>query len=79
VSPAYGRKQAAAVAVLSATGADADLVTVLLPAGGGLDADVTVTADCAGDEVEVRLERAGTGVDTVRWTTAGDVGWERAC
>jgi hypothetical protein len=75
------------VAVVAATGADVDLVTVLLPTGtpdgtshGTSDGtDATVTADCAGDTVTVRVERPGRGVDTVRWTAADKPDWERAC
>jgi hypothetical protein len=63
------------VAVVAATGADVDLVTVLLPAC----ADATVTAECAGDAVTVRIDRARLGVDTVRWTGTDDPDWERAC
>jgi hypothetical protein len=76
VSPSYGLKESAPVAVVAATGADVDLVTVLLPAG---TPDSTVTADCAGDAVTVRVDRPGLGVDTVRWTAADDPDWERTC
>jgi hypothetical protein len=68
------------VVVVAATGADADLVTVLLPDPAEAAArEATVTADCAGDAVTVRIDRPGVGVDTVRWSGAGDPDWERAC
>ena len=96
VSPSYGVKESAPVVVVAATGADVDLVTVLLPdrpdatgTTGATDATdatdrtratgATVTADCAGDEVTVRIDRPGVGVDTVRWTGTDDPGWERRC
>ena len=79
VSPSYGLKESAPVAVVAATGADVDLVTVLLPAGPPDGTDATVTADCAGDAVTVQVDRPGLGVDTVRWTAADDPDWERAC
>ena len=41
--------------------------------------DATVTADCAGDAVMVRIDRPGVGVDTVRWTGTDDREWERTC
>jgi hypothetical protein len=75
VSPSYGHKEPAPVAVLTARGADVDLVTVLLP-----DCDwASVDADCAGEQVTVRVERPGAGVDTVRWDDSGEVHWERSC
>jgi hypothetical protein len=79
ISPSYGRKQAAPVAVLSATGADADLITVLLPGppAGGVRAEAAVD----GDRVEVRVHRPGGPADTVRWSLAepAEPGWERSC
>jgi hypothetical protein len=75
VSPSYGHKDAAPVAVLSARGADVDLVTVLLPDC----AAASVSADCAGERVTVRVERRGVGVDTVRWDGTGEPHRERSC
>ncbi|HEY6748599.1 MAG TPA: alginate lyase family protein [Mycobacteriales bacterium] len=80
VSASYGRKAPAPVAVLAAGGADADLVTVIVPDRDGEHAGVRADVDLAEDEIEVRVHRPGTGVDTVRWQTAGaGFGWERAC
>jgi hypothetical protein len=75
VSPTYGRKDPAPVAVLDAAGTDVDLVTVLLPACDS----ASVQADCDGENVRVRVDRSGLGVDTVRWDGSGDVDWERTC
>jgi heparinase II/III-like protein len=80
VSASYGRKEPAPVAVLGATGTDADLITVILPDRDGEQAGVRAAADVTEGEVEVRLHRPGTGLDTVRWETGGDgFGWGRAC
>ena len=79
VSPSYGRKQPAPVAVVSATGADADLVTVLLP--GPSSEGVRAEAAVEGGRVEVRVYQPGGPADTVRWSLAdpADYSWERAC
>jgi len=81
VSPSYGHKEAAPVAVVSATGTDVDLVTVLLPAC----AEASVTVDCAaggsgdGDTVTVRVDRPGIGVDTITCGGTQNPVWERSC
>ncbi|HST66399.1 MAG TPA: alginate lyase family protein, partial [Mycobacteriales bacterium] len=80
VSASYGRKEAAPVAVLSAAGADADLVTVLLPDRDGEFAGARAAAEITDEGVEVRLHRPGTGLDTIRWTHDGaGFGWGRTC
>jgi hypothetical protein len=79
VSTSYGRKERAPVAVLTAAGPDADLVTVIVPDRGGLPAGIRASAELTGDRVEVRVHRPGSGVDTVRWSLDGDHGWGRAC
>jgi hypothetical protein len=75
VTQPRGNKESAPVAVVAATGTDVDLVPVLLPDRTG----ATATADCAGDAVTIRIDCAGIGVDTVRWSGVGDPDWERAC
>ncbi len=60
VSPSYGLKESAPVAVVAATGADVDLVTVLLPAGADADG---------------HGRRAPATRSTVRSTAAGPVAW----
>ena len=81
VSPSYGVKESAPVVVATATGTDVDLVTVLLPdrADATDPTGATVTADCSGDAVTVRVDRPGVGVDTVRWSGTDDPEWERTC
>jgi Heparinase II/III-like protein/Heparinase II/III N-terminus len=84
VSASYGRKSPAPVAVLGATGADADLVTVIVPDRDGEHAGTRATVAVTEGAVEVRLHRPRTGLDTVRWETGGDTGgdgfgWGRAC
>jgi len=65
VSPSYGVKHPAPIAVVAAAGdSAADLLTVILP---GTDT-AYVTATCHDDDLDVLVERPGIGVDNVRWT-----------
>lgn len=65
VSPTYGVKHAApVVAVTSAGHTGADLLTVIVPGGP----DVTVTALCNDDLVEVAVARPGVGTDRLWWS-----------
>ena len=72
VSPAYGLKLPAPVVVVSATGAAADLVTVISPGPA-----LVALADLTGEgTLRLRVSRSGS-TDDIEWAGSGPLGWLR--
>ncbi len=72
VSPSYGIKQPAPVVVVRASGAQADIVSVLSP---GV-ADVTIDDRTTEGVLCCHVSR-GINTDLVEWSATTEVGWER--